>query len=214
MANIANTLTIDLDTVKLHLHIDDTDEDVILTHYRDAAIAEADEYCVNPFITMKSVIIFDGVVAGEMVAIRGTTFTAAAAEDFEEHEFAVGTDNATDSASLVSAINSPYYGITNVRATAVELSGGAYEITLSWYIPESYKVTAFSSYDSLDVRDKAVDVPIPDVITVWCLERIARLYEMRISGLTSETLRDIGSASFGEVDYSLLNRYRLSPGLG
>lgn len=54
---------------------------------------------------------------------------------------------------------------------------------------------------------------IPANVKLWVMQRVARNYENRPNGLTASSLTGLGSVSWGPVDWTLLERLRLSPGL-
>lgn len=56
------------------------------------------------------------------------------------------------------------------------------------------------------------ELPIPSAVKLWCLKWIARNYERRQSGLTSEQMSGLGSTSWGEVEFDELMPYRIYPG--
>lgn len=58
------------------------------------------------------------------------------------------------------------------------------------------------------------EAPIPQAVLQWCLRHIARNYERRESGLTSENVVGLGGASISNEDEDeSIYRYRLNPGL-
>lgn len=63
--------------------------------------------------------------------------------------------------------------------------------------------------------------PIPAVIKTWCLRRVSMLYEHRQEGLRGDVVQGLGSSDYGRalsdtggsVDHSLIQMFRLNPGL-
>jgi uncharacterized phage protein (predicted DNA packaging) len=64
------------------------------------------------------------------------------------------------------------------------------------------------------VDSLGVDKPIPSAIKTWLLERIGRMYEKRIEGISSISTGGLsGSVTWTESDYSSIEQFRLNPGL-
>lgn len=63
--------------------------------------------------------------------------------------------------------------------------------------------------------------PIPEVIKTWVMRRVSMLYEHRQEGLRGDMVQGLGSSDYGRalsdtggsVDYSLIQMFRLNPGL-
>ncbi len=54
---------------------------------------------------------------------------------------------------------------------------------------------------------------IPGPVKLWCLEVTKRKFEQRANGLVAEQVSGLGSATWGDLDYSDLWPYRRLPGL-
>lgn len=53
---------------------------------------------------------------------------------------------------------------------------------------------------------------IPKAIKTWCLSMIARAYERRLNGVTTEYSKDLSQTIWGGIDYSDIFQYRMEPG--
>jgi hypothetical protein len=54
---------------------------------------------------------------------------------------------------------------------------------------------------------------IPADVKLWVLARVARGYARRAEGLTQDSLKDVGSVSWGDEDVKTLMRHRKNPGM-
>jgi hypothetical protein len=58
----------------------------------------------------------------------------------------------------------------------------------------------------------APNLPIPSAIKTWCLSMIARLYEHRTNGVSSEAVSGVGSVQWTSEDFGPISHWRSNPG--
>uniref|UniRef100_A0A7C2W724 Phage gp6-like head-tail connector protein n=2 Tax=Thermorudis TaxID=1649508 RepID=A0A7C2W724_9BACT len=84
--------------------------------------------------------------------------------------------------------------------------------TLIVSLIEAAKEAADAYLDNPFTDASGSPVPIPAAVKTWVLQRVARLYQRRIEGVTAEQVSGVGSVTYGEDDFSLLWPYRRIPG--
>jgi uncharacterized phage protein (predicted DNA packaging) len=57
------------------------------------------------------------------------------------------------------------------------------------------------------------ELPIPLAVKRWVMARVARQYERRVEGLSSEGISGLNSISWGKEEYAGVQQYRINPGL-
>ena len=57
------------------------------------------------------------------------------------------------------------------------------------------------------------ELDIPSTIKRWVMGRVARQYERRIEGLSSEGISGLNTIAWGKEEYSGIALYRINPGL-
>jgi len=57
------------------------------------------------------------------------------------------------------------------------------------------------------------ELDIPSTIKRWVMGRVARQYERRIEGLSSEGISGLNTIAWGKEEYSGIQQYRINPGL-
>jgi len=190
-------------------------DDTTLTSLLLSAKQAADRYLNNPFEEDLPRITLVGVVVGQTLVIDGQVYTAAAATDVTEREFAVGLTDTLTADELCICINSPVmdgdggaYGVAGVTATNV-----AGVITLTKRSGRVKMIEAGSSYDSLLVEYVRTEGAIPEPIATWVLQRVSRGYERRVEGLATEGVSGFGTVNWGAENFDLLDHYRFGPGV-
>lgn len=180
-----------------------------------AAKQAADGYLNNPFEEDIPQITFTSVSVGEMVAIDGKTFTAAAATDATKREFKVCATDTLTADELCACVNSAVmdgdggaYGAAGVTATN---TAGVVKLTRRSGRVEM--IAAASNYASLLVEYVRTELAIPEPVATWVLQRIARGYEHRTEGMDSESTAGLGRVDWGDENFELLDRFRFGPGL-
>ncbi len=62
-------------------------------------------------------------------------------------------------------------------------------------------------------EDGEEELDIPMTIKRWVMGRVARMYERRVEGVSSESISSLNSVSWGKEEYSAIAQYRINPGL-
>lgn len=57
------------------------------------------------------------------------------------------------------------------------------------------------------------ELDIPATVKRWVMARVARQYERRTEGLSSESVSGLNSITWGKEEYSGIQQYRINPGL-
>lgn len=57
------------------------------------------------------------------------------------------------------------------------------------------------------------ELDIPSTVKRWVMARVARQYERRVEGLSSESISGLNSIAWGKEEYSGIQQYRINPGL-
>jgi len=57
------------------------------------------------------------------------------------------------------------------------------------------------------------ELDIPATVKRWVMARVARQYERRTEGLSSESISGLNSIAWGKEEYSGIQQYRINPGL-
>ncbi|MDD3092381.1 MAG: head-tail connector protein [Methanoregulaceae archaeon] len=57
------------------------------------------------------------------------------------------------------------------------------------------------------------ELDIPSTVKRWVMGRVARMYERRIEGLSSEGISGLNTIAWGKEEYSGIQQYRINPGL-
>jgi uncharacterized phage protein (predicted DNA packaging) len=57
------------------------------------------------------------------------------------------------------------------------------------------------------------ELDIPATVKRWVMARVARQYERRVEGLSSESISGLNSIAWGKEEYSGIQQYRINPGL-
>ena len=57
------------------------------------------------------------------------------------------------------------------------------------------------------------ELDIPATVKRWVMARVARQYERRVEGLSSESISGLNSIAWGKEEYSAIQQYRINPGL-
>lgn len=57
------------------------------------------------------------------------------------------------------------------------------------------------------------ELDIPSTVKRWVMARVARQYERRVEGLSSESISGLNSITWGKEEYSAIQQYRINPGL-
>jgi len=204
------------DEAKEYLWIDGTDWDTILERFWDAACRKADDYLCNPFEEIIPTLVFADVEAADTVTINDVVFTAAAATDADERQFAVGVDDDTDAGELTDLVNSPIIGGSKGAVgidgiTAVNTSGS---ITFAVRYPNATMAVVTSSNDTrLKVTNVRTSGDVPHPVIMWLFQFMAWKFANR-DGRKAERVSAMGGVEWGDApDMTLLVLYRLSPGL-
>ena len=204
------------DEAKEYLWIDDTDWDTTLERFWDAACRKADDYLCNPFEEIVPTLVFADVEANDRVTINDQVFTAAAATDADEREFAVGTDDDTDADELQDLVNSNIMGGSEGAVgidgiTAVNTSGS---ITFAVRYPNATMAVVTSSNDTrLKITNVRTSSDVPHPVIMWLFQFMAWKFANR-DGRKSERIAAMGTIEWGDApEMALLALYRLSPGI-
>jgi len=220
MATVAESLTWAAfeERAKRWLRITWDTEDDDLEMLFDTAVALADGYIDDPFEEIRPTIALVGLEEGDYVIIDGATFTAADAEDEDEREFAIGSDNSATADNLIALINSTTlggsYGAVGVEGVIASNTSGT--ITLSRRASDGKEIAATSSdEDRLLVRQVRTSLDLPSVVSQWILQFMKRRYINR-EALMMEQEPGAGSKTYGgfkseaeamAVDYTLIAPY-------
>lgn len=62
-----------------------------------------------------------------------------------------------------------------------------------------------------DAEGEELDIPL--TVKRWVMARVARQYERRAEGLSSESISGLNSIAWGKEEYSAIQQYRINPGL-
>jgi len=62
-----------------------------------------------------------------------------------------------------------------------------------------------------DAEGEELDIPL--TVKRWVMARVARQYERRVEGLSSESISGLNSIAWGKEEYSGIQQYRINPGL-
>lgn len=171
------------DEVKDYLFIESTDTtyDTILQRLVGAAARKADEYLMNAFEDLTPKITVVDPEVNDQVDINGCTFTAKAAVDADEREFALGATDAETAENLLTLINSEIVGgVALIGVPGVTATRSDNVLTLSKRYPNVTTIKCSSTDDDalrVDIYRVSADVPY-DVI-LWCLAFIAWRFENR-----------------------------------
>jgi len=57
------------------------------------------------------------------------------------------------------------------------------------------------------------ELDIPMTVKRWVMARVARQYERRVEGVSSESISGLNSIAWGKEEYSGIQQYRINPGL-
>ena len=213
--------------IKRRMRIEIDTEDTDLEQDFDAAKGFADEYLNNPFEKLVPTIYVVGVEVGDAVAISNgeglAVFTAAAAKDEDEREFAIGEDDSETADNLCELINSTTLGgsYEAVGVKGVKATNTDGVITLECRYPNVDEITATSSSEvRLLVRQVLTFEGIPDVVKMWIAQFMLRNYEnpqallQEKDGRGSRMWTSMKSEESGMTpNFSLISHLRLLPGL-
>jgi hypothetical protein len=67
-------------------------------------------------------------------------------------------------------------------------------------------------YCNNDFIEHGRELPIPEDIRLWVLQRISRDYHRRSEGKSQEQTSGLGSTTWGEQEFEALQPYRINPG--
>jgi len=150
-------------------------------------------------------------------------YTAAAAKDEDDLEFAIGETDTATADNLCELINSSTYGgsygAVGVPGVLAENSSGV--ITLTRRYPESRDIYVTSSNKTrLLVRQVRTSLDIPAPVYQWIYQRIKRHFDNRdaviqenVTGQSVKMWLSMKSEASGMTEnFSLLAPYRLEPG--
>lgn len=184
-------------------------DDAVIDLLIGAAKEAADSYCSNPFEARRQIIRLASVEIGDRLGVSGYAFTAAAETSIIEREFEVSETDAETASELAACINDSIYGAVGVLAAA---DGDT--ITLTARVGQGVKVTASSSDSTrLLCALQYQQDPIPSPVAIGVLRHIARQYEQRVAGVTSESETGVGSVTYdGQYIPTEWQPYRLCPG--
>ena len=210
--------------IKSYLNVDGTDHDTLLEALFNSTVARADSFLNNPFEEIEPTIAVSSVVVGDWVVVNGDTFTAAAAIDEDDREFAIGDTDSETADNLCALLNSTTrggsYGAVGVYGIAAANVDGT--ITLTKAYPNSVPITCISSDETrLLVRHVRTAQSIPNAILEWVMQDMYRHFENRqaviqetVSGQGTQMYASMKSEEAGMTsNWDLISMYRLNPGL-
>jgi len=143
-------------------------------------------------------------------------FTAAAATDAAEREFAVGVDDDTDADELTDLVNSDIMGGSEgaVGVDGVTAANTSGSITfVKRYPNETAAVVTTSDDDRLKVTNVRTQSDVPHPVITWLFQFMAWKFGNR-DGRKAERVAAMGGVEWGDApNMTLLGLGRLSPGL-
>ena len=212
--------------LKQYCQVDGTEYDTILEALFNAATKKADTFLNNPFETQNVTIALSGVTANDWVEINGQTYTAAAATDEEEREFAVGATDSITADNLAALINSTTlggsYGAVGVPGITATNASGTITLTRRYNYPDSKVIKADSADDeTMLVRQVRTSQSIPDEVYQWIYQYVFRhwrnpgaVVQESVAGEGQRMWVGMKSEESGMADsYDIIHQYRIPVGL-
>lgn len=95
----------------------------------------------------------------------------------------------------------------------LKVSGNAEDSVIEILL-ESAKEAADEYLNNPFTASSGEDLPIPNAVSLWCLQWCGRNYTRRSLGITSEDVDDLGQIDWGDPDHKPIVRFRIVPGFG
>jgi len=203
-----------------------SDYDDLLEALFDAAKRRADRYLNNAFETYNPTIVLSGVAANDWLMVNGQTYTAAAAADEEDREFAVGATDSDTADNLCTLLNSTTlggsYGSVGVPGITATNVTGTITLTRRYPYPDMKRIEVESAdEDTMLVRQVRVSLDMPDEVVQWVMQFVKRHFDNRdalmqenISGRSVKMWVSMKAEESGMVDnFNLISHLRIPVGL-
>jgi len=197
--------------LKEYCNINGASHDTILARFMTAAARHADEFLRNPFTENQVKVTLASVQAGDVVVVDGAIFTAAAATDETEREFAVGVSDTADAVALLALINSTTIGGSHgaIGIDTVIGTSALGVVTLKHRYPNEGEIVVTSTSDTrLRVSVIREQLTIPDDVLLWCWQYVAWKFGNRDGRKAERAEMGIESIEWGDQpDETLLSLY-------